>query len=150
LSIWGVEDVINIYGLKASAAGVNLIIYCKAYCTFESKIKTLLPEGTLKGIQKFYQIYDNFTPKMESEAKNPMDIFERIYLKETSNIKAIQSFSYMRIDATPGMEFKINGELHSTDHNGFWENRNIKITSALMETPGMASITVIYNGVAYA
>jgi hypothetical protein len=126
-------------------------IFCKAYCTFETKIKTVLPEDNLKGIQKFYQIYDNFTPTMQSEAKNSMDIFERIYLKEASNnIKAIQSFSYMRIDATPGMEFKINGELHRTDHNGFWEVRDIKITSALMETSGMASITVIYNGVAYA
>ena len=151
LPVWGVEDVINIYGLKATSAGVEMNIFCKAYCTFETKIKTVLPEDNLKGIQKFYQIYDNFTPTMQLGANiNPMDIFERIYLKETSNIKTIQSFSYMRIDATPGIEFKINGELHKTDHNGFWENRDIKITSALMETPGMASITVIYNGVAYA
>jgi hypothetical protein len=81
-----------------------------------------------------------------------MDIFSRIFYKENlnnSNILSIQSFTYMRVDATPGTRFLINGEEKTTDDNGIWEVRNAKITSAKMITEGMASITVVYNGIAY-
>lgn len=153
LGIYELNNVIKIYGLKASTAGANLSIYCKVYCTFESKIKAIIPQIGTTGIQKFYQIYENFSSISSSyQGIDPMDIFSRIFYKENlnnSNILSIQSFTYMRVDATPGTRFLINGEEKTTDDNGIWEVRNAKITSAKMITEGMASITVVYNGIAY-
>jgi hypothetical protein len=124
-----------------------MIVTYLGTCNYESLEETVSTSG-LASIQKFYQLYTSF-----SEISNNMDIFDSITQAEKENgvqINKIYNFSYMKIDAVAGTQIKINEKVFTIDDSASLEFRNAKITSAQMISEGMASITVVYNGIIYA
>lgn len=140
-------SVVNLYGLKASTAGINITLTYEGVTELNSTLKAISPTA-YKGISKFYQLYNQF-----SQALANQDIIKTILEQEQgngTNLYFIANLSFLRIDAKQGTQIKVNGEEITIGNSNSYELRNVPITSAVFITDTMASVTVVYNGVLYA
>ena len=107
-----------------------------AVCQYNSKESSNPNLDDYHTVSNFYQLYDSF-------AEN-QDIIATIVSK-TSLLKIV-NLTYLRLDGLAGTKIEIDGNVYMLDDGGSIEIKNQKITSVKMLTPGVASISVIYNG----
>ena len=141
IGIYSIPDIVNIYGLQINSINALLNITYEAVCYYEeSSSSSNITPNVFEIISNFSQIYDIFN--ISSGNMNLFTAFKNI----NPELVTIYNFSYFKIEAAPGTQFKINGEVITLEDSGFKEFKNMLITDASMITETTASISVVYNG----
>lgn len=141
LGFYELDNVIKIYGLKASTINAQMQIQYTAVCAYEQNEDSNTPSiSDLKAVSQFKQIYNTF-----SDSKGNMDIMETVQ-KSDNRIQKIINFTYLRVDAQAGTKLNINGQEITIGDTESYEIKDIAVTSAKFIKPAAASVSVIYNG----
>ena len=137
LGYYELNKVFDIYGLIASTqANIDMNIKYIAVCKYNSKENSKPNLDKYHAVSNFYQLYDSFTENQ--------DIIATI-VSEARLLKII-NLTYLRLDGLAGTKIEVDGNVYMLDDGGSIEIKNQKITSVKILTPGVASISVIYNG----
>lgn len=137
LGYYELNKVFDIYGLIASTqANIDMNIKYIAVCQYNSKENSKPNLDKYHAVSNFYQLYGSFTENQ--------DIIATI-VSEARLFKII-NLTYLRLDGLAGTKIEVDGNVYMLDDGGSIEIKNQKITSVKILTPGVASISVIYNG----
>ena len=142
LAYYELNDVIPIYGLKASRTNAQMNISYTAVCYYE-EIKQEVDNNTnYVAVSRFAQLNETF-----AESKGNVDIIKGFTVNNPDVVK-ILNLTYLRIDAMPGTRLEINKMPVIIGDSGIMEYRDISITSAKFISDAAASVSAIFNGVA--
>lgn len=144
LAYYELNDIIKIYGLKASLTNAQMNVSYVAVCNYEEIEQEGAETGNYVAISKFDQLYNTF-----SESRGNVDILQG-FKQQNSSVVRILNLTYLRVDAMPGTKLEINETPIVIGDSGILEYRDISITSAKFISDAVATISAIFNGVAYA
>jgi hypothetical protein len=136
LGYYELNKVFDIYGFSVNNANADLTITYTAVCIYNSKESVQPNLNNYKAVSNFYQLYSSF--------EQNQNILETL-VSEAGLIKIV-NLTYLRLDGVPGTQIQVDGQIYTINNGGSIEIKNQKITDVIMISPGVASISVIYNG----